>query len=114
MLLDGERVWRGLTSIFAPEIRYVLTETLERNLQRFVSGQLLLGLFMAIGLTLVFWVLQVPFFLLFAVFIGLLEAIPFIGATLGIGAVSIIVAFIDWWLALEVFGSCDRSSTGEG
>lgn len=102
MLLDGERVWRGLTSIFAPEIRYVLTETLERNLQRFVSGQLLLGLFMAIGLTLVFWVLQVPFFLLFAVFIGLLEAIPFIGATLGIGAVSIIVAFIDWWLALEV------------
>jgi len=104
MLLDGERVWQGLTSIFAPEIRYVLTETLERNLQRFVSGQLLLGLFMATSLTLAFWGLQVPFFLLFAVFIGLLEIIPFIGATLGIGAVSIIVAFIDWRLALEVLG----------
>lgn len=102
MLLDGKRVWEGLTSIFSPEIRYVLTETLERNLQRFVSGQLLLGLFMATTLTLAFWWLRVPFFLLFAVFIGLMEVIPFIGATLGIGTVSIIVAFIDWWLALQV------------
>ena len=102
MLLDGKRVWQGLTSIFSPDIRYVLTETLQRNLQRFVSGQLLLGLFMAIALTLAFSWLQVPFFLLFAVFIGLMEIIPFIGATLGIGAVTIIVAFIDWWLALQV------------
>lgn len=102
MLLDGQRVWQGLTSVFSPDIRYVLTDTLQRNLQRFVSGQLLLGLFMALSLTLAFWWLQVPFFLLFAVFIGLTEIIPFIGATLGIGAVSIIVAFIDWWLALQV------------
>lgn len=105
MLLDGERVWRGLTSIFSPAIRYVLTETLERNLQRFISGQLILGVFMATALTLAFWVLRVPFFLLFAVFIGLLELIPFIGATLGIGAVSITVAFIDWWLALKVLAT---------
>ncbi|OCR01589.1 AI-2E family transporter [Oscillatoriales cyanobacterium USR001] len=104
MLLDGDRVWHGLMSIFAPEIRYVLTETLERNLQRFISGQLLLGLFMAAALSLAFWSLHVPFFLLFAVFIGLLEVIPFIGATLGIGAVSVIVVFIDWQLALEVLG----------
>src|SRR4028118_224495 len=60
MLLDGQRVWQGLTSIFSPEIRYVLTETLQRNLQRFVSGQLLLGLFMALSLTLAFWWLQPP------------------------------------------------------
>ncbi|MBE9096652.1 AI-2E family transporter [Tychonema sp. LEGE 07203] len=102
MLLDGKRVWESLTSFFSPDIRYVLTETLQRNLQRFVSGQLLLGLFMAILLTIAFLWLQVPFFLLFAVFIGLMEIIPFIGATLGIGAVTIIVAFIDWWLALQV------------
>lgn len=102
MLLDGERVWRGLTSFFAPDIRYVLTETLQRNLQRFVLGQLLLGLFMATTLTIVFWCFQLPFFLLFAVFIGLMEVIPFVGATLGIAAVTIIVAFIDWQLALEV------------
>jgi predicted PurR-regulated permease PerM len=104
MLIDGERVWRGLTSIFSPRIQDGLTQSLRRNLQRFVTGQLLLGLFMAVSLTLAFWALRVPFFLLFAVFIGLMEVIPFVGATLGIAAVVSVVAFIDWWLALEVLG----------
>lgn len=102
LLIDGERVWLAITSIFSPQIRSGLTEALKRNLQRFVSGQLLLGLFMAVALTLAFWALRVPFFLLFAVFIGLMEVIPFVGATLGIVTVAILVAFIDWWLALQV------------
>ncbi|MBV8883103.1 MAG: AI-2E family transporter [Chroococcidiopsidaceae cyanobacterium CP_BM_RX_35] len=105
MLIDSERVWRGLTSIFSPQIRPKWTEALQRNLQRFVSGQLLLGLFMSVTLTLAFWVLRVPFFLLFAVFIGLMEVIPFIGATLGIATVTIVVAFINWWLALQVLAT---------
>ncbi len=102
MLIDSERVWRGLTSIFSPKIRDGLTEALQRNLQRFVTGQLLLGLFMATTLALAFWVLRVPFFLLFAVFIGLMEVIPYVGATLGIATVAVVVAFIDWWLALQL------------
>lgn len=102
MLVDGDRVWNALTSFFSPKIRHGLTESLQRNLQRFVSGQLLLGLFMAVTLAVAFWLLRVPFFLLFAVFIGIMEAIPFVGATLGIGTVSIIVAFINWWQALQV------------
>ena len=102
MLIDGERVWRSLTSIFTPKIRDGLTESLQSNLQRFVSGQLLLGLFMVITLMPAFLALRVPFFLLFAVFIGLMEVIPFVGATLGIGTVTIVVAFIDWWLAVQV------------
>ncbi|WP_413168268.1 AI-2E family transporter [Capilliphycus salinus ALCB114379] len=102
MLLDGERLWDGITSFLSPKVRYIFTESLARNLQGFVVGQFLLGLFMAVSLTLSFFLLKVPFFLLFAVFIGLMEIIPFVGATLGIGTVTIIVAFIDWWLALEV------------
>lgn len=104
MLLDGERVWQGLTRVFSPQIREQLTGALERNLQQFFSGQLLLGLFMGVTLALAFWWLQVPFFLVFAAFIGIMEVIPFIGATLGIAAVSILVAFINWWLALQVLG----------
>lgn len=104
MLVDSDRVWRSVTSIFSVRIRDQLGEALRRNLQRFFSGQLLLGLFMAVALTPIFWGLRVPFFLLFAVFIGLMEVIPFIGATLGIVTVSIVVAFIDWWLALQVVG----------
>ncbi len=104
MLIDGDRVWQSIVSIFAPKIRDGLTESLQRNLRGFVAGQLLLGLFMAVGLSLAFFVLKVPFFLLFAVFIGLMEVIPFIGASLGIALVVTIVAFIDWWLALQVLG----------
>ncbi len=102
MLIDGERVWASLTSILSPQVGIGLTASLKRNLQRFVSGQLLLGLFMAVTLTLAFWTLRVPFFLLFAVFIGLMEVIPFVGATLGIATVAVVVAFINWWLALQV------------
>ncbi|HEY9668756.1 MAG TPA: AI-2E family transporter [Coleofasciculaceae cyanobacterium] len=104
MLIDGERVWRSLVSIFSLRIRDGLTQSLQRNLQQFVLGQLSLGLFMTVTLTPAFWLLKVPFFLLFAVFIGLMEVIPFVGATLGIATVVSVVAFINWWLALEVLG----------
>ncbi|WP_041237761.1 AI-2E family transporter [Gloeothece citriformis] len=102
MLIDGERLWESLTSFVSPQIQDQLTITLEKNLRRFLTGQLILGLFMAICLTIAFLLLQTPFFLLFAVFIGLMELLPFIGATLGIGIVVIILTFINWWLALQV------------
>lgn len=102
MLIDGERLWESLTSFFSPQIQDQLTISLEKNLQRFLTGQLILGLFMAASLTIAFWLLNTPFFLLFAVFIGIMELLPFIGATLGIGIIVIILAFINWWLALEV------------
>ncbi|MDX2216707.1 MAG: AI-2E family transporter [Oculatellaceae cyanobacterium bins.114] len=105
MLLDGERLWNGVTSFFSPPIRDFLTESFRRNLQRFFSGQLLLGLFMAVTLSIAFSWLRVPFFLVFAIFIGLMEVIPFIGATLGIVTVGVLVAFIDWWLAVQVVGA---------
>lgn len=104
MLLDGERLWNGVTGFFSPPIRDFLTESFRRNLQRFFSGQLVLGLFMAVSLSLGFWWLKVPFFLVFAIFIGVMEIIPFIGATLGIVTVGVVVAFIDWWLAVQVVG----------
>ncbi len=104
-VLDGGKLWNGLTSIFSDPIRDSLTASLRDSLQRFASGQLLLGLFMATTLSVGFWWLRVPFFLVFAVFIGVLEVIPFVGATLGIATVGVVVAFIDWWLALQVLGT---------
>jgi len=104
LLLDGERIWQNLTAILNPRIQKALTQSIARNLQRFVTGQLLLGLFMATTLALAFRLLDVPYFLLFAIFIGVMEIIPFIGATLGIATVVLIVAFIDGWLSLQVLG----------
>jgi len=102
MLLDGERLWKNFITILSPQIREVITVSLKRNLKKFVLGQTLQGVFMAGTLTVAFLMLKVPYFLLFAVVIGLLEIIPFVGATLGIGSVTVIVAFIDWWMALQV------------
>ncbi|MGL4501299.1 MAG: AI-2E family transporter [Planktothrix sp.] len=102
MLLDGERLWKILITILSPQIREVITISLKRNLKKFVIGQTLQGIFMASILSVAFFMLKVPYFLLFAVVIGLLEIIPFVGATLGIGSVTFIVAFIDWWMALQV------------
>jgi predicted PurR-regulated permease PerM len=104
LLLDGGSLWNGLVGIFSQPIRESLTNSLRDSLQRFASGQLLLGLFMATTLSVAFWWLKVPFFLVFAVFIGVMEVIPFIGATLGIAIVALLVAFIDWWLAIQVVG----------
>ncbi|MER3434242.1 MAG: AI-2E family transporter [Leptolyngbya sp. ERB_1_1] len=104
LVLDGAKIWSSITGIFSQPIREALTISMRDSLQRFASGQLLLGLFMAVLLSIAFWWLRVPFFLVFAVFIGVMEVIPFIGATLGIATVCIVVAFIDWWLAIEVLG----------
>jgi predicted PurR-regulated permease PerM len=54
------------------------------------------------ALTPIFVVLNVPFALLFALLIGVAELIPFIGATLGIGTVTILVMFQNWLLGLQI------------
>ncbi len=43
MLVDGDRVWRGMTSIFVVPIRDQLRDALQRNLQRFFLRTVALG-----------------------------------------------------------------------
>jgi predicted PurR-regulated permease PerM len=102
MLLYGDRVWYGLVNLLPANIGVPLTASLQLNFQNFFISQLLLGLFMIITLTPIFLFLKVPFALLFAILIGLSELIPFIGATLGIGLVTILVLLQNNWLAVPV------------
>ncbi|MBD6616903.1 AI-2E family transporter [Komarekiella sp. 'clone 1'] len=102
MLLYGDRVWYGLINLLPSNISVPLTRSLQLNFQKFFLSQLLLGLFMMVTLTPIFLVMRVPFALLFAILIGLSELIPFIGATLGIGLVTILVLLQNWWLAVQV------------
>ncbi len=102
MLLYGDRVWKGLVHLLPENIREPLVSSLRLNFQNFFLSQLLLGLFMGVSLTPIFLVLKVPFALLFAILIGLSELIPFIGATLGISLVTILVLLQNWWLAVQV------------
>ncbi|MCC5636194.1 AI-2E family transporter [Nostoc sp. CHAB 5844] len=102
MLLYGDRFWYGLINLLPSHIGVPLTVSLQLNFQRFFLSQLLLGLFMVVTLTPIFIGMKVPFALLFAIFIGLSELIPFIGATLGIGLVTILVMLQNGWLAVQV------------
>ncbi len=102
MLLYGDRVWQGLINLLPSQIGLPLSASLRLNFQNFFISQLLLGLFMVVTLTPIFLALKVPFALLFALLIGAAELIPFIGATLGIGIVTILVLFQNWWLAIQV------------
>jgi predicted PurR-regulated permease PerM len=102
MLLYGDRVWYGLINLLPSNIGDPLTASLRLNFQNFFLSQLLLGFFMVVTLTPIFLIIKVPFALLFAILIGISELIPFIGASLGIGLVTILVLLQNWWLAVQV------------
>lgn len=102
MLLYGDRVWYGLINLLPANIGIPLTKSLQLNFQNFFLSQILLGLFMVVVLTPIFLILRVPFALLFAILIGISELIPFIGATLGISTVTLLVLLQNWWLAVQV------------
>ncbi|MGI2902508.1 AI-2E family transporter [Tolypothrix sp. VBCCA 56010] len=102
MLLYGDRVWSGMVNLVPANIRVPLITSLRLNFHNFFLSQLLLGLFMIVTLTPIFLILNVPFALLFAILIGISELIPFIGASLGIGLVVILVLLQSWWLAIQV------------
>jgi predicted PurR-regulated permease PerM len=57
---------------------------------------------MVIALTPIFLFLKVPFAFLFAIIIGISGLIPVVGATLGIGLVTMLVLIQNWWLAFPV------------
>ncbi|TBR61180.1 AI-2E family transporter [Mastigocladus laminosus UU774] len=102
MLLYGDRLWYGLVSLLPSHIRVPFTTSLRLNFQNFFLIQFLLGLFMVVSLTPIFLILKVPFALVFAIFIGIAELIPFVGATLGIGSVTVLLLLQNWWLAVQV------------
>jgi predicted PurR-regulated permease PerM len=102
MLLYGERLWLGIVKLLPDRIGIPLSESLRLNFQNFFISQLLLGTFMASVLTPTFFFLKVPFGLSFAIFIGTAELIPFIGASLGIGLVTIVIMLKNFGLGFSV------------
>ena len=102
MLLYGDRLWTGIVNILPDRIALPLSESLRLNFQNFFISQLILGTFMICVLTPIFFFLDVPFGLSFALFIGAAELIPFIGASLGIGLVTILIMLKNFTLGFSV------------
>jgi predicted PurR-regulated permease PerM len=102
MLLYGEKFWFSIIKLLPQKIGFPLSESLQQNFQNFFISQLLLGTVMAATLTPIFFFLRVPFGLSFAIFIGCAELVPFIGASLGIGLVTIVVMLKNFGLGVSV------------
>ncbi len=102
MLLFGDRLWQGIIELLPARIGRPLGISLRQNFQNFFIGQLILGAFMASVLTPVFFFLKVPFGLSFAILIGASELIPYIGASLGIGLVTLLIVLKNLGLGVSV------------
>ena len=106
MLLNGGNVWRFVLKIVPEKSRKHFAATVEEKLLGFFRGQLILMLFLSISTFVVFVLLQVPYPLVLALIIGILDAVPGIGATLGIGTVFLILLIQDVVLAFKVLAVC--------
>lgn len=105
MLLNGKRVWHFVLRVVPESSRKRFADTVEAKLLGFFRAQLLLMLALSTSTFLVFLLLQVPFPLVLSIIIGVIDAVPGIGATLGIGTVFLILLTQDVLLAFKVLGA---------
>ncbi|MFB2768476.1 AI-2E family transporter [Pelatocladus sp. BLCC-F211] len=106
MLLDGDKLWYLMIKVIPKQHRSKFTSIIQRNFLGFFQGQLLLTLFLTGSTFIIFLLLKVPFALILSVIVGILDIIPGIGATLGVGIITLIVLSQGVWLALKVLVAC--------
>jgi predicted PurR-regulated permease PerM len=91
MLIDGEKLWQSSLKLVPIASRNRFAKIFQQSFLGFLRGQLLLMLFLSFSSLIIFSLLGVNFSLILAVMIGLLDAIPGIGATLGVLLVTLLV-----------------------
>jgi predicted PurR-regulated permease PerM len=114
MLIDGKRIFRFICSLAPgePQVREDYVRGLQRAFSRYVRGQALLGLTIAVCSGLVIWILSWgavgvwpeggQWALLFGFWAGVTEVIPYVGPFLGAGPPVIAAFFHSPWTALIV------------
>jgi predicted PurR-regulated permease PerM len=102
-IFERERTIAFIGSMMAHKHRKTVHDTwelIDAKLGAFVRGQLLLIAFVATVLSLAFWAIGVPFWLLLGIFAGIVEIVPVIGP-LAAGAVAVGVGLtVSWHVAL--------------
>ena len=96
MVLEGPKVVDGAIGVFAPatgaRIRRVGADC-ARSVTGYISGNLLISVICGVLTYVVLLVLGIPFAGLIALFVGIADLVPLVGATLG-GAVAVIAGFL--------------------
>jgi predicted PurR-regulated permease PerM len=103
MLLDNGATWRQLLRLLPNDVRGRFDRSVQKNVLGFLRGQITLMIFLSLASLLAFALLGVKFSLVLAIVVGVLDAIPGIGATLGvIVAATLVFLTQGQWLALQV------------
>jgi predicted PurR-regulated permease PerM len=103
MLADGGKLWNSVLMLVPAGSRQQFDRSVQRNVLGFLRGQMTLVLFLSLSSFVVFALLGVKFSLVLAVVVGVLDAIPGIGATLGVITIAVLVFLTQGpWMALNV------------
>jgi predicted PurR-regulated permease PerM len=96
MVLEAPKIVDGFLNLFAPvtgrRIRRVGSDC-ARSVTGYISGNLLISVICGVITYVALLIMGVPFAGLIALFVGVADLIPLVGATLG-GAVAVLAAFI--------------------
>lgn len=98
-IFERERAVHLVTSLLPPARRKVVRDTwdlIDLKLGAYVRGQLLLIAAVATVLSLAFWAIGLPYWILVGAFAGIVEIVPVIGP-LSAGAVAIGVGLTESW-----------------
>jgi predicted PurR-regulated permease PerM len=98
-IFERDRAMGLVLSLVPTRQRRVIRDTwnlIDLKLGAYVRGQLLLVVLVAFVLSLAFWIIGLPFWLLIGTFAGIVELVPVVGP-LSAGAVAVGVGFTDSW-----------------
>lgn len=104
LLFDGEKLWEAISNIIPGSFGQQITKSLQQNFQNYLIGQGSLALIMGVAQTVMFFLFQVQFALLFGLGIGLLSLIPF-GDVVGLIVITLIIASHNFWLAVKILAA---------
>lgn len=107
-IFERERAVDFISSLLARPKRKKMRDTwdlIDLKLGAFVRGQALLILLVATALSVAFWAIGLPYFLLIAAFAGVVEIVPVIGP-LAAGALAVGVGLTESWQLALAAGIC--------
>lgn len=101
MLIDGERIWKGIFKKIPFGLSQQIQQSLQKNFQNFLIGQVILALMLGVTETVLFLILKLRFGLIFGLGVGILSLVPF-GDIVSYFIIAFILATHDIWLAVKV------------
>ncbi|XWK89972.1 MAG: AI-2E family transporter [Phormidium sp.] len=107
MLLDGSRIWHGVLKLVPLDVRDRFAYKTQKSFLGFFRAQLTLMAFLTIASLIVFNLLGTRYSLILSLVIGIMDAIPGIGATLGVLIVTtLVLSSQGFWMAVKILVAC--------